>query len=30
LQDVICNTLFGNSLDLVPSVVISEYGTVPR
>jgi len=30
LQDVICNAVFGNSLDLVPSDVKSGYGAVPR
>jgi len=30
LQDVICNAVFGNSLDLVPSAIKTGYGTVPR
>ena len=29
LQDTICSALFGNSLDLVPSVEKSGYGAVP-
>ena len=30
LQDAICSTVFGNCLNLVPSVEKSGYGTVPR